>query len=63
MDDDTAAAIVAIGTSIADLAQAIQGLNANQQALYRNLHRLSERLAIHECTTALAQMGEERVSH
>jgi len=60
MDEETALAIMALSASVADLAEAIKGLNQNQVSTHTNLVRLSQRLALYEATVAYEQMDNPR---
>ena len=60
MDEDVKAALSALSQAIHDQSQAIILMNQNMQAMYLNVRRLSDRLAIHEAVAALDQMDEGR---
>ena len=60
MDEDVKAALSALSQAIHDQSQAIILMNSNMAAMYLNVRRLSDRLAIHEAVAALDQMDEGR---
>ena len=60
MAEDVKSALSALSQAIHDQSQAIILMNQNMQAMYLNVRRLSDRLAIHEAVAALDQMDEGR---